>query len=72
MNCLTKQIQDDEKCAQEHQKRADEAEERAKVKAGEIKQVLSLVKKEEQSIDDCTDAIFAPVSYTHLTLPTKA
>lgn len=59
MNCLTRQIQYDGKCAYEHQKRADEAEEGAKVKASEIKQVLSLVKKEEQSIDECTSAIFA-------------
>ncbi len=59
MNSLTKQIQYDGKCAYEYQKRADEAEAGAKVKASEIKQVLTLVKKEEQSIDECTSAIFA-------------
>lgn len=59
MDILTKQIQDDGKCAYEHQKRADEAEEGAKTKANEIKHALSLVKKEEQSIDECTSAIFA-------------
>ena len=59
MNGLTKQIQDDGKCAYENQKQADDAEEAAKLKANEIKQVLSLVKKEEQSIDECTSAIFA-------------
>lgn len=59
MNYLTEQIQDDAKCAYESQKRADDAEEGAKLKANEIKQVLSLVKKEEQSIDECTSAIFS-------------
>jgi len=40
-------------------KRADEAEEEAKVKANEIKDALSVVKKEEQAIDECTTSIKA-------------
>merc|ERR1712127_873223 len=57
MSGLKKQIEDGNKSVEVLQKRADEAEEEAKVKANEIKEALSMVKKEEQSIEECTAAI---------------
>lgn len=57
MSGLNKQIDDGKKTIEALQKRADEAEEEAKVKANEIKEALSMVKKEEQSIEECTTAI---------------
>jgi len=41
------------------QKRAAEAEEEAKIKVDEIKEALSTVKKEEQSMEECTTEIVA-------------
>merc|ERR1712029_719745 len=59
VNGLNKQINDDKSLIESIKKRADEAEEEAKVKANEIKDALSAAKKEEQSIDECTSAIIA-------------
>jgi len=57
MSGLKNQIDDGKKSAEALQKRADKAEEEAKDKANEIKEALSVVKKEEQSIEECTSAI---------------
>mmetsp|Transcript_17620 Transcript_17620/g.37240 ORF Transcript_17620/g.37240 Transcript_17620/m.37240 type:complete len:615 (+) Transcript_17620:126-1970(+) len=59
MSGLNKEIENGKKGIDALQKRADEAEEEAKVKANEIKEALSLVKKEEQSIEECTQDIVA-------------
>lgn len=59
MNGLNKQLDDDKTTIESIQKRAEEAEEEAKAKATEIKDALSAVKKEEQTIDECTSAIIA-------------
>jgi len=59
MTGLSKQIDEDKKSIESVQKSADKAEEEAKAKATKIKDALSAVKKEEQSIDECTSAITA-------------
>mmetsp|Transcript_14218 Transcript_14218/g.34367 ORF Transcript_14218/g.34367 Transcript_14218/m.34367 type:complete len:614 (-) Transcript_14218:332-2173(-) len=59
MTDLSKQIDEDKKSIESVQKSADKAEEEAKAKATKIKDALSAVKKEEQSIDECTSAITA-------------
>lgn len=59
MSGLTKQVEDDKKNIIAIQKRADEAEEEATIKANEIKEALTMAKKEEQSIDELTMSIKA-------------
>jgi len=57
MGGLTKQIDDDKKSIEAIRERAIEAEEQAKLKATKIKETITSVKKEEQSISECTSAI---------------
>jgi chromosome segregation ATPase len=59
MSGLAKQMEDDKKCIEAIQNRANEAEEEAKTKADEIKEALAMAKKEEESIDECTMSITA-------------
>lgn len=59
LNDLKKQVDDGRKSIEAIQKRSEEAEEEAKVKANEIKECLTAVKKEEQSIDECSKHIVA-------------
>ena len=59
MNDLTHQVDANKLDIGAIKKRSDEAEEEAKVKANEVKEALLAVKKEEQSIDECTASIKA-------------
>lgn len=59
MSNLTKQIDNDKQSITTIQKRTDEAEEEAKEKATKIKETLTAVKKEEQSISECTSVILS-------------
>lgn len=59
MSGLSKQIYDDRAQVESFRKRAVEAEEEAKTRAGEIKEALEAAKKEGQSIEECTAEIIA-------------
>lgn len=59
MSNLDNQMDESKSTITSLQKRAEEAEEEAKVQANEIKETLSKVKKEKQSIEECTSAISA-------------
>ena len=57
MSGLAKQVDDVKKNIEAILKRADEAEEEAKIKANEIQEALAMAKKEEQSIDELSMSI---------------
>ena len=56
---LKSQLDNEKKSIEDARKRAEEAEREANVKANEIKDALSAVKKEEESIDSCGKQIAA-------------
>ncbi|KAL3785601.1 hypothetical protein HJC23_004749 [Cyclotella cryptica] len=56
---LNKQLECGKQSIQEIHKSAEEAEQKANQKANEIKETLSAVKKEEQSIESCSKQIVA-------------
>jgi len=59
MNGLDEHIVKGKQTAESLQKQAAKAEEEAQVKVDEIKEALSVIKKEEQSMEECTAEILA-------------
>lgn len=59
MSGLSKQMDGNKACIESILKRSNEAELEAKAKADDIKEALAVIKKEEQSINECTVSITA-------------